>query len=401
MPNNTGSPYFDSSSTQIDASQRALLDAVATGGTAGKQAFDAAQAQAAQAKQDATARAANRAALFGAGGNDQTFLGAYDDRMNQGAVNRANFESGLAQTQASGTSYLEKARASIPVLQAINSNKISQQEAAMRAAIAVAKQKADDAAAADARKEAAAEARANTAADRADARAAKTADRADARAAAKAGQPTINGLLGAAAQQKTATTGALSTKIAGLQAPPIQTPFGPVGGAQSSKYNYGGNITLPVTQGQLTQAQNTPIDQWAYSIGQASGMSPAKLAELFSPQEQAAIANAQNTTAKLSATPDEKFLATMPGVDPATAHTIATNPDYKNARNDAIRALSGKNPAGDWAKLIQSWTGYFGTVDKNGNTHDRTLTALLSEFQPRFSALFSANSAAASGVNGG
>src|SRR5439155_1667842 len=81
-----------------------------------------------------------------------------------------------------------------PVLQSINSNKITQQEAAMRAAIEVAKQKAQDAA------NAAAQARQDKldAEDRADARANTREDRADARATAKeaAKPPTANQLLG-------------------------------------------------------------------------------------------------------------------------------------------------------------------------------------------------------------
>jgi hypothetical protein len=399
MPNNTGSAYFDSSSSQIDASKKALLDSVASAGTAGKAAFDAAQAQAAQAKQDAVARAAQRAALFGAGGNDQTFLGAYDNRMNQGDVNRTNFESGLAQTQASGDSYLEKARGAIPVLQAINSNKISQQEAAMRAAIAAAQAKAEAAAQAQAQKDAAAEARAEKASARADARAQASSDRADARAqatadraAAKADQPTINGLLGAAAQQKKGTIDALNTKITGLQAPPVQTPFGPVGGTNSGKYQYGGNITLPVTQGQLTQTQNTPLDQWALSIGQSLGMPPAKLAELFSPQQQASMANAQQTTAKLNATPDEKYLMTIPGVDSKTAHTIATNKDYNDARDTAMQMLAKPDITPDnWNKMIQRWASVF-NVGGSGTRHDRTFNALFTEFSPLFNARFSADS---------
>jgi hypothetical protein len=87
-------------------------------------------------------RAAERSALYGVGGNDQTFLGGYDARANQMGVNRSNFESGLAQTAASGQSYLEKARASVPMLEAQNIGKVTDQETKIKLAIQAAKDKA-------------------------------------------------------------------------------------------------------------------------------------------------------------------------------------------------------------------------------------------------------------------
>ncbi len=195
------SPYFDSASGQIDESKKGLLQAVATGGTAGKQAFDAAQAQAAQAKQDAVARAAERSALYGVGGDNQTFLGAYDARANQTAVNRSNFESGLAQTQASGESYLEKARGAIPVLQSININKGADAENKIKLAIEAAKQKA----LAEQEKEQRSLQRQLDAEARAESRAISRENRAESRSSAKEARekaakepklPTANQLLG-------------------------------------------------------------------------------------------------------------------------------------------------------------------------------------------------------------
>jgi hypothetical protein len=195
------SPYFDSANRQVDESKKGLLEAVATGGTAGKQAFDAAQAQAAQAKQDAVARAAERSALYGVGGNDQTFLGAYDARANQMGVNRANFESGLAQTQASGSSYLEKARSSIPLLEAQNIGKVTDQETKIKLAIEAAKQKAM----AEQEKEQRSLQRTLDSESRAEARALARENRAESRSSAKEARalaakepklPTANQLLG-------------------------------------------------------------------------------------------------------------------------------------------------------------------------------------------------------------
>lgn len=200
------SPYFESASRQVDESKAALLKAVAEGGSAGKAAFDQAQAQAAQARQDAIARAAQRSALYGVGGDSQTFLGAYDARANQMGVNRANFESGLAQTQASGESYLEKARGAIPVLQGINLNKAADEETKIKLTIEAAKQKA----LADQEKEQRALQRTLGAEARAEARAIAREGRAAQRDAAKAAAkpPTAAKLLSAGEAAKKIGVGA-------------------------------------------------------------------------------------------------------------------------------------------------------------------------------------------------
>lgn len=269
------SPYFDSAGQQIDQSKAALLKAVAEGGTAGKQAFDAAQAQAAQAKQEAVARAAERSALYGVGGNDQTFLGAYDARANQGAVNRANFESGLAQTQASGESYLEKARASIPVLQSININKGADEETKIKLAIQAAKDKA----AADLDKENRSLQRALDAEARAEARAIAREGRTAARDAAKAAAkpPTSAQLLGAGQAVKDQLTGAAQKQVdyaRGNMPKPGQRVL-PGDVRMQDNLNYG--------NADLSLAQGLDVADLARQIATNAGMDAATINSILTP----------------------------------------------------------------------------------------------------------------------
>jgi hypothetical protein len=321
------SPYFDSAGMQIDSSKKALLEAVATGGTAGKQAFDAAQAQAAQAKQEAVARAAERSSLLGIGGDNQTFLGAYDARANQMGVNRANFESGLAQTQASGESYMEKARASIPILQSININKGADEETKIKLAIQAAKDKA----AAEAEKEARTLQRQLDAEARAEARAIAKEGRAAGRASAKENQPSLNALLGAAGQVVKSRPGLLSedgtTKSFG--GPRMRIGGGP------------GVANIPATTVNITDL--------AFQLGQAYGVNDNKLMELYSPSQQSSLKTA---TGKLAPTPPKESkdaiaaaLATKydtKGVDYNTAKSVVNNVDFQAAVKWLLNGADGK-----------------------------------------------------------
>jgi len=304
------SPYFDSANRQIDESKKGLLEAVATGGSAGKAAFDAAQAQAAQARQDAVARAAQRSALYGVGGDQQTFLGAYDARMNQMNVNRSNFESGLAQTQASGESYLDKARASIPVLEAQNLQKVTDQETKIKTAIEAARQKAE----AERLKAEEAERRTLEREQRAEARTIARENRAAARDAAKQAKkdntPSNQGLLGLAAQAaKQSVNPAINPKAAG--------PVRPSEQAARTKPDQG-------------------LTDLAVQIGRSLGIPDAQLAELYAPSQQSSLAtNLQKPEQLLAQTsPDIKWLtANVRGMDTKKAQQALAAPEFKEAGN--------------------------------------------------------------------
>ena len=303
------SPYFDSAGMQVDESKAALLKAVATGGTAGKQAFDAAQQQAAQAKQEAVARAAERSALYGIGGNDQTFLGAYDARANQAAVNRAGFESGLAQTQASGESYLEKARGAIPVLQGININKAADEETKIKLAIQAAKDKAQ----ADLDKEnrslqrtLASEARSES---RAIARENRAAERAAVKAAAAEAKPTTAKLLGAGTALADAYNGFLGR------------------GNKDANQNF----------------QDIGAVDAARALAAYKGMDPATINSFITPQAAASYNKAATPPQDIDAY--AKSLATKyasKGVTPALAKSVVGNVDFQAAANWLLSGAEGK-----------------------------------------------------------
>ncbi|HYD46170.1 MAG TPA: hypothetical protein VEA79_12970 [Phenylobacterium sp.] len=325
------SPYFDSASRFIDEGKANLLRAVADGGTAGKQAFDAAQAQAGQAKQDAVGRAAERSALYGVGGNDQTFLGAYDTRMNQMNVNRANFESGLAQTQASGESYLEKARASIPVLQAQNINKGMELDTKYRTAIDAALAKAQ----ADREKEDRALQRQLDSESRSESRAIAREGRAESRAAAKeaAKPPKFEDIAGQA--QALTDMGAVDTDTVAAQI----------------------RQSLPLTNDMLMTAQDryafkknqgvdtSPEQELMFLVAEAWGMSPAQASAILTPQKinsyvkaQAPAPALEDSTAKSLAS---KYAAK--GVNYDTAKSVINNVDFKEAVNWISAGADGKS----------------------------------------------------------
>lgn len=309
MPNNTGSPYFDSSSTQIDQSKAGLLKAVAEGGTAGKQAFDAAQAAAAQAQQAAVGRAAERSALYGVGGDNQTFLGAYDARANQMGVNRTNFESGLAQTQASGESYLEKARAAIPVLQGINANKVTDQETKIKTTIAAAQEKA----LADQQKADAAEQRTIDREGRAEERAVAREGRATAKA--DLGKITNQSLLGLASQAASQSVSpAVNPKAAG-----------------------------PSITGFAREKPDQGLTDIAVNMGRQLGVPEAQLAQMFSPAFQGSLAGALQKPEQLLAqtTPDIKWLTSnVRGMDAKKAQQALSAPEFKEAGNQVSSYFS-------------------------------------------------------------
>lgn len=325
----TGSPYFDSSSQVIDESKKNLLNAVATGGTAGKQAFDAAQAAAAQAKQDAVARAAQRAALYGVGGNDQTFLGAYDTRANQMGVNRANFESGLAQTQASGESYLEKARGAIPVLQAVNANKAQDTESKIKLAIQAAQAKAQ----AEAEKQARAEQAQIDRENRADARANARADRSDARAAARDAAktpklPTADQLLG---QGKTLADQINTGLHAGANAKPGDADA--MGDVDNAVFLGNQSGLYDPTQGADTVGM---ARQYAKSLGMDEGTINGILTPAKTGAWDKAAAPTRDAYAKALAT---KYASK--GVDDRLASSVVNNVDWQGDVTNILNGAGG------------------------------------------------------------
>lgn len=147
-------PFAGAASTNDDAKKR-LLEAVAAGGTEGRKSYESAQAAVAAAQQEALARAAANSQVNSMG-LDTGAAGRISSRFGQHASAIAGaqdaFTKGMAQTQTSGTSYLEKLGATMPLLKEENNLKIGLREKEIQAAIALAQQKAQEEAAAEAAK---------------------------------------------------------------------------------------------------------------------------------------------------------------------------------------------------------------------------------------------------------
>jgi hypothetical protein len=313
------SPYFQSANAQIDTSKKGLLDAVAQAGTAGKAAFDAAQAQIAQQKQDAVTRAAQRSAL-GIGGNNDTFLSSYDARAGQLGSNQAGFQAGLAQTQASGDSYLEKARGGMGALEAVNINKGQDAETKIKLAIQAAQAKAQAAAQA----QAAQDARANAAAARADARSQASSDRADARAAAtRAAKPlTSDQLLG--------TGKALADTVNGALHPRDNT---------SASMDDVDNAVFAANQlgglGPNTQGVDPAAAARAYA--KSLGMDDATINSILTPSKLNTYSTALTKLTSQPATPDVKWLkSNVPGMDDKKAQQSLAAPEFAEAGRQVL-----------------------------------------------------------------
>lgn len=332
------SPYMDSASKQIDEGKKALLESVAQAGTQGKAAFDQAQQQAAAARQEALTRAAQQRTLYGVGGNDQTFLGAYDARANQMGVNRTNFESGLAQTQASGESYLEKARASIPLLESQNMQKVTDQETKIKLAIEAARAKAEEARL----KEERALQRQLDAEARAEARALAREGRAAARSAAK--PPKAADLFSAGELAKQQLVGGAQGQVDKLATPIPAGAFGKISNEPggSGKYIYNsGNLALPIARQTLKEAGALNVEDLARQIGLNLGLDPVEVGAILNP---AAVNSYRSAVAKL-APPDPqaatvKQLATKTGRSEADVRGAMGDLRYKRDYADIAKLLS-------------------------------------------------------------
>ena len=362
------SPYFDSASKQIDESKKGLLEAVAQAGSAGKQAFDAAQQQAAQARQEAVGRAAERSALYGVGGDSQTFLGGYDARMNQTGVNRANFESGLAQTQASGESYLEKARAAIPTLQAVNINKGVEVEGKIKNTIAAAQAKAQ----ADFEKEQLKYQRELEREMRSEQRTLDREGRAEARAAAKE-QQNISGdaLLGLASQAKKAAT------------PTAPVDFGPGQRPGESIQAYLARLEGSAQGRRDTDAiAAAPLDDLAAQIGRRLGVSEAKIAELYSPSKQASLAKQTEPVKNELAKSIASKYGTR-GVSYDLAKSALNGTDFNESRTWLLSGAGGMTQAEAQQKLADFYLKGIGRTGGNPGPWIAEYEILVGEYLSR------------------
>lgn len=125
---------FDSAGTAIDAQKAALLAAIAKAGTAGRQAYEAGQADLAAHRQSAVQAALAGAAQRGAPGElsgqlESTVSQPYDRGIASLTAGAASRQGDLAARQANSDSYLTQVQGAMPVVRA----QAERQLAALRA----------------------------------------------------------------------------------------------------------------------------------------------------------------------------------------------------------------------------------------------------------------------------
>lgn len=122
---------FEGAKSEGQDQQRALLDAIANAGAAGRKAYEDAQAQVERSRAAALERAVARAQLTGQnlGGADTAAVGESADRFgNYFAGQNAANQSHLGNIGASAQSYLDKISQIAPFLQSENTNKAADRE---------------------------------------------------------------------------------------------------------------------------------------------------------------------------------------------------------------------------------------------------------------------------------
>lgn len=393
-------PYGDANKQNEEAKAR-LLAAVAQAGTEGARQFEAAKAANTAAQQGALARAQEAARInnLGVDTGAQTGIANKYGMLGTSLANQqAGFEGSLNQARTSGTSYLEKLGTTVPVMQAQNAKRISDQEAQIKAAIQLAQQKADAAAAEKEAARLAAEKQFALAEkgrnSRADAAIAAANARANA-SAARAQAPTLDSLLGQASQIKTPALMSKVQPAIDLQATKI--PVGAKPGSLGSAFqSILGAHTQSAVQGaggqQVVDIGKMSIQDIAARLGQAQGATPNVINSLYSPSKVASVATAIKKNEPLPAPDAQAILATkVPTVDSKVAADIAKDSQYKEvvgAVSDFLNAPvdeAGKiSDDGEYKGLTpyDAYVKYFnGKLDAKKT---RTRAVLGAQFRPLF-----------------
>jgi len=114
---------FDAASASVEEQRRALLAAVAAGGTQGRQAYQQAQAEVGALRQNAIRAALAEAGQRGAPQAVQDQISAqvgqgYDRQLSGMAASQGSRDAEYAQRGAAGNSYMDQVQGAIPVLRA-------------------------------------------------------------------------------------------------------------------------------------------------------------------------------------------------------------------------------------------------------------------------------------------
>lgn len=312
---------FEGAAANNEDQRKELLDAIATGGAAGKKAYENAQAEVATTRQGALDRAAQRAQLTGQnlGGEDTARVTETADRFGNylGAQNAA-YQGQLGQIGASGESYLAKVGAMAPFIQSQNINKAADREAGIKAAIAQAQAEAEAKAKAQ-------EEQRNFELYKLGITEQGRNNRANAAKAPK--PPSVQAVLGMAQQGVSSMPG-------------LQTEGAP--GLPQTKVFGGPRMQIgPATKGtnvaQLPAIRSN-VNELATALGTAAGT--PNIESIYSPQQQALQEGQYNRYEKATqpvATPDETWLVkNIRGMDKTKAAQALAAPEFQEAGRQAV-----------------------------------------------------------------
>lgn len=333
---------FENTDRVIQDEKRKLLEAVATAGSAGRAAYEAAKQGIAQQDAASSARALQAAALNGVDPAALAAPGSVRAAAEQAlATRRMNLEQAqathaadLSRRQAASEAYLTGVAGAVPVMQARADEAYLSKKGDLERDLATRQSDLDRALALAQQRyeQAQKDAEEDRAFKREQRQWARETQAAKAAKAAKGPEVSLNALLGLANQTKTAAT------------PRGPVDFGPGIQPGESMQAYLARLET-AAQGRREQNRivETPLTDLAAQIGRTIGVPETKIAELYSPAQQSTLAKqtgpapSKDETAKaLAAKYDTK------GVTYDLAKSVLGNKDFNDDVQDILAGAGGK-----------------------------------------------------------
>lgn len=284
---------LDAVSPDVAGRTRALLQAVATGGTAGLRAYESGQQALTQSKTDAVTRAQTRAGLIGgpeAQGFESQAVQVYDRGLGNLASARSGFEANMAQLGTAHKNYLDQVAAAVPLVRADTQRQLALRKAAV------------------------------------DAELAREAER-DAKAAAKENKPKASDILNLA--ENVSSLYGQST---------LKGTVGPNGSETTGSANIPAGRNWITDDLMMTAADNAAFNgtttdfELAKIIAEVSGLDPTETAKMITPSSVATRVTKEDKALSPVATPDEKWLVSnVRGMDSTKAKQTLAAPEFIQA----------------------------------------------------------------------
>lgn len=351
----------------VDPQKKALLEAVAQAGNAGRQAYEQAQTELNQTRQAALGRLSQAAAGSGVG-FDPSGLEQQQARFQSALdVNRAGFEGSMARMQGANESYLGQVQAALPLSRArIDEetnraridleNEVGRRRSDLESSLALAKQRYD------AEQRQAAEDRAYEMEKRAFEREKMGFEREKLQAERAGGG--LAGLSDSELRNKLIGTGRSMRE----QDPNVGVPF----------------PDMP------SKLQGKPFSdtELATRIGDAAGLDAGRLRGILTPQVQAEIDRANAYLTGGTGQQDDKKLATKAAVNLADIPKIRQDPDYIRLSQQVAQDIQDGFTYEEWEEMLRGELFGGSTGKKN---KDRTFRLLTAQYAPLFQSIAEAN----------